>query len=358
MLLNVPFIPETAYVRFLNSIGRHLHSIHFSLEDPALCDARIRVRTLDEETLVNLLKGVVGPRKYLLANGRFHSPQGYAAAGGLTTLFRRMERLQAQGVLDGIVFSDAYLLIALSDAAPDLAARIEAVPSVNFMIDSVQKLEAVLEMIENSRFRPPGKITLDRLLNRRPAALSDLAAVIRRRSPDIRIELLANEGCLNHCPFRSTHDALIAGANAGLGVDTLRLNRDLGCMRLLLDAPHRILSSPFIRPEDQARYEGIADIIKICGRTLGSAFLTRTVGAYAAGGYKGNFLALLDAANWMAEKWEIFNEDLPENYFDLLSACDQLCKDCTTCRDLFRRCARPRPLLIRDLRDLKRKDSP
>jgi hypothetical protein len=166
MLFNVPFIPEPAYVRFLNGIGRHLHSIHFGLEDPALCDARIRVRTFDEETLVDLLKSVSGPRKYLLANG----------AGGLTNLLRRMERFHTQGVLDGIVFSDAYLLFALSDAAPELAARIEAVPSINFMIDSAQKLDAVLEIIESSRFRPPGKITLDRLLNRRPAALSDLVA--------------------------------------------------------------------------------------------------------------------------------------------------------------------------------------
>jgi hypothetical protein len=356
MLLNVPFIPGPAYGRFLNSIGRHLHSLHFSLEDPALSDARIRVRTIEEKKLVDQLKSVSGPRKYLLANGRFHSPQSYDAVGGVVNLAERMERLHAQGVLDGIVFSDAYFLFALSDAAPELAARIEAVPSVNFMIDSAQKLDTVLEIIEKSRFRPPGKITLDRLLNRRPEALSDLVAVARHRSPDIRIELLANEGCINHCPFRPTHDALIAGANAGLGVDTLRLNRDLGCMRVLPDAPHRILSSPFIRPEDQSRYEGIADIIKICGRTLGGAFLTKTVSAYVAGRYTGNLLALLDAANWMAEKWEILNEELPENYFELLSTCDQNCKNCTACRDLFRRYARSRPLFIRDLREVEPKN--
>jgi collagenase-like PrtC family protease len=292
--LNVPFIPDTDYVQFLDGLGKRLYAVHFSLYDSALCDARIRFETLDVKTLVEHLKRVPAPKKYLLANGRFHPPESYLKPSKLKNLLHRVEQLQTAGVLDGIVFSDPYLLFAISDVAPDLADCIEAVPSVNFMIDSVPKLNSILEMIERSRFRPPGKISVDRALNRRPKALNELSAAIRSRLLETKIELLANEGCLNQCPFRPAHDALIAAANAGFVVDTLRLNRDLGCMRVLSESPHCVLSSPFIRPEDMARYEASADIIKICGRTLGKGFLTQTVGAYIKGKYTGNLLDLFE----------------------------------------------------------------
>ena len=256
LAFNVPFIPDRGYVQFLSGLENRLYAVHFSLYDLALCDARIRFETLDVKTLIKHLKRVPTPKKYLLANGRFHAPEQYGSPHRLRDLLQRIDALQTEGVLDGVIFSDAYLLFALSDGAPDSVSHLEAVPSINFMIDSAGKLDSILQIIEQSRFRMPGKITVDRSLNRRPRALSELSESVRKRLPNIKIELLANEGCLSQCPFRASHEALIAAANAGLGVDTLRLNRDLGCMRTLSDSPHRILSSPFIRPEDLGRYGG------------------------------------------------------------------------------------------------------
>jgi collagenase-like PrtC family protease len=349
VLLNVPFIPDPQYAAFLSGLGRQIFAVHFSLYDPQIGDARVRLHTIDMQTPIRLLRTIPGPKKYLLVNGRFHLPQSYGMDGGTSALLQPLEKIQAAGVADGIIFSDPFLLLALSDAAPDLAGRFEAVPSVNFSIDSVQKLEAVLDLIRRSRFRMPGKICLDRSLNRRPQALADLVAIARRRWPQIKFELLANEGCLPQCPFRSTHEALIAAANARFGIDGLRLNRDLGCMRMLSESPHRIFASPFIRPEEMQRYGDLVDIFKICGRTLGREFLMRTVAAFSAQHYAGNLLDLLDASHWMAEKWEILNPQLPEDLFDRLTGCDQLCSTCTHCRDLFQHLARPRPFTLPDL---------
>lgn len=341
---NAPYIPGDAYTRQLARLDRQLYAVHFSLYDGAVSDARVRLRCQDPRTLIDGLKRLAFPRKYLLANGRFQPAGHYRADSGLDRLIRQMARLQTAGVLHGIIFADPYLLKALSDAAPDLAARLEAVPSINFMIDTAAKLASVLALVAGTRFRPPAKITLDRALNRQPRALDQLAAFIRKNHPGLRIELLANEGCLNHCPFRATHEALIAAANDGAAADTFQLNRDLGCMRHLAQAPHRILASPFIRPEDLHRYTGVADIIKICGRTLGPAFLTRTLAAYAARYHDGNLFDLLDAAHWMAQRWELPNAALPAGLLDRLTACGQDCDTCEACLALFQRHARRLPL--------------
>lgn len=348
--LNVPFLPDASYARFLETLGPRLHAVHYPLYDPALCDARVRLRNLAPRDLADHLQRLRGPRKYLLANGRFQPMDTYRNGQSLGRLIEELDVLLGAGVLDGLIFADSYLLTALADAAPAVAARLEAVPSINFGIDNPDQLAALMELILANGFRPPGKITLDRSLNRRPGTLAALGREIRRRWPGIKIELLANEGCLPHCPFRATHEALIAAAYGGLQVDTRRLNRDLACIRVLNRAPHQIFASPFIRPEDLDRYAAEADLIKVCGRTLGAGFLERTVRAYSDGRYRGNLLDLLDAAQWMAARWEIPNQDLPGDFPDRLNAGPRLAGACET---LFRRHARPRPLRIAGMEEIR-----
>lgn len=340
MRFNVPFILDEQYIDDLKRLEGRLYAVHFSLHQPVLADARVRLHAQGLQPIINGLQQIPGVKKYLLANARFQSAENYRAGGALSRLIACLEQLMAGGVLHGIIFSDGYFLRALSDAAPHLATRLEAIPSINFMIDSAERLEAVMAILNGSRFLPPDKIPLDRALNRRPESLRDLAAVIRERYPEMRVELLANEGCLNHCAFRGTHEALIAAANVGAPIDTFRLNRDLGCVRILSETPHCVLSSPFIRPEDLSRYADAADIIKICGRTLGSRFLRRAVSAYAAERYEGNLLDLLDAANWMTQHWDLPNSKLPEGLMERLTTCDQNCSACKVCRELFQQHAR------------------
>jgi hypothetical protein len=344
-LLNVPFLPDKNYVAYLAGLGSKLAAVHYSLFDPALSDARVRLHKAATRTLSDLLGRLPGSKKYLLANGRFQRPGTYRGSN-LSRLIDRLKALYDAGVLDGLIFADSYLLTALADAAPDLTGMLEAVPSVNFIIDGIDKAAALLELVDACGYKPPGKLPLDRSLNRRPAALAGLSKAIRRRWPEMKIELLANEGCLDLCPFRPTHEALIAAANSGMRIDTLRLNRDLACLRILGRTPHRILASPFIRPEDVGRYIETADLIKICGRTLGAAFLERTVSAFVKGRYEGNLFELLDASHWMAERWELPNAELPEDFFTTLTACPQNCEACDTCRALFERHARPKPLQL------------
>ena len=336
-------------------MGSRLHAVHFSLHDPVLCDARVRLEQPSLQTTIDLLARLRGPQKYLLANGRFQPTGTYTGLVGLSTLIERLERLLDAGVLDGLIFADSYLLTALGDTAPAIVTRLEAVPSVNFSIDSIGKLKVLMDLVLASGFRLPGKITVDRDLNRHPAELAALSIAIRRHWPKVKIELLANEGCLIQCPFRCTHEALIAATNNATGseghFDTQRLNRDLACQRQLTQFPHRILASPFIRPEDVCSYEGSADLIKVCGRTLGAGFLERSVAAYAQCHYRGNLLDLLDAAHWMSDRWNIPNGNIPEDFLDVLSTCEQDCAGCDFCKTHFNHHVLSKQLQLQDWRN-------
>lgn len=350
---NVPFLADDDYVHFLMENEARLQSVHFSLYDSLLQDARIQLEECSLDRLKASLCQLKKPKKYVLANGRFHPDTVYGRGQELQGLIKKLDALASAGQFDGIIFADSYMVTALGDAAPSLTAAIEAIPSVNFQIDNTDKLSALLELIRNTGFRTPGKITLDRCLSRRPEELFELKQKLASRWPGIAVELLANEGCLPHCPFRATHEALISLANCRAeGLDTRTINDDLACVRQLTDAPYRILSSPFIRPEDMVSYHDKTDVIKICGRTLGPDFLKKTISAYLTGSYHGNLLELLDASHWMADFWNLPNQSLPGNFLEKIISCKLDCLTCSYCKVLFERLSETKPLQLVDRREV------
>ncbi len=341
MKLEVPFLPDEDYIGMLNRHAACIDAVHYGLPDDTVQDARVRLRRSDLDAFIDALRSTRIPDRYLLMNSRFHLQDSYLDAGWLGRTVDTLQRLLSAGVVRGIVFADAYFLAALSRFSPQTARELEAVPSVNFMIDDVHKLKETLGLVDDTDFRMPSKLILDRSLNRRPQELARLTRESRKRWPDLRIGLLANEGCLYQCPFKLTHDALIALANQASAVDTFRINRDLGCVRVLSEKPWRLFRSPFIRPEDVNLYAGRADFIKLCGRTLGAAFLGRVLQAYIEGRYGGNLLDLMDSLHWMATLRHVANECLPAEFAERLSACSGDCGDCGYCGEVLEKCGRP-----------------
>jgi collagenase-like PrtC family protease len=158
---------------------------------------------------------------------------------------------------------------------------------------------------------------------------------MKNRIPGIRLELLANEGCLFQCPFKPAHDAHIALSNTGLVREmTFETNRDAGCIALLSRYPEKLFKSPFIRPEDVHHYEGVADVLKLCGRTLGPGFLKTVITAYIQRRYPGNLSDILDAAQWMSHVFHIDNTLLGKDFFKTLTNCSKDCTVCTICSSL------------------------
>jgi len=347
--LDVPFIPDGEYPDFLAGHADALTSVHFSLHDPSVADARQLMDRHDRKTILSGLRKLDGVAKFVLMNTRLHAPEKYFDTSGLDTTARRLETLLDSAGLNGIIFADPYFLQAFSDSQPDIAARLEAIPSVNALLDSADRAFAMLDMIAGTAFKPPTRLVLDRSLNRDTKRLEETSARLREACPDMKLHLLANEGCLLQCPYKPAHDAHIALVNEGLCSErTFAMNRDFGCIRRLLDDPGSMLASPFIRPEDMERYEPHVDGIKLCGRNRGAAFLKRTLKAYLAGKYRGNLLDLMDAMGDLSDRVDIPNHKLPDDFAALVTACAKDCRKCGWCAARMKTIAsRTDPGLIR-----------
>ena len=352
LLLDVPFLPDPDYVEFLATLQPSLHSVHFSLFLDNIPDGRYRSgNSPDFAGLACALARLPGPKKYGLLNSRFHHPRLYGDKAALQKITKALDTLLTAGTLHGIIFVDFYLLQALSDTSPEVASQLEAVPGVNCMLDSFAKVQAALGAIADTGFKPPAKLNLDRALNRSLADLKEISLACRKHLPGVRLTLLANEGCLDRCPFKLTHDAQIAMANTSLAANqTHAANRELGCIRELTAHPARLFKSPFIRPEDLHHYEGVVEVIKLCGRTLGSAFLQRVVRAYANRSYEGNLLNLMDTMEWLAKRLHVANEGLPADFFAKLASCGKNCRNCSYCRELLDKSATSLAFQLEDLR--------
>ncbi len=336
MKLSVPFLPDKIYTQFLKQKIGLIESVFFSLQTGPVLDARTRFHTVEIETVVSLLKELPGVQKYCLLNSRFIHPETYFDYRFLKEILSGIETLMEHDCLSGLVFTDFYFLQALSQTKTPFFRQIEAVPGINCMIDSSRKAFSFLEFIESSCFKLPGNLILDRSLNREPLKLLRVGSQIKKRYPDIRLTLLANEGCLFHCPFKLTHDAHISLSNTGMAKNTTRqMNQDMGCIHYLMTRPVAFLKSPFIRPEDIFHYETFADTIKLCGRTLGRRFLTTCVEAYINQSYDGNLLDLMDAASWMADHYHVDNKSLGIEFFRLVTSCTKNCKTCMVCQERF-----------------------
>ncbi len=343
MRYEVPFVPDPAYAALLAARAASLSAVYFRL-GPDIPDARLPGAgdAAPQELAAGLAALPEVPRLGLL-NAAFHAPETLSG-DGLRDLLLLLEGYLAAGAITGIVYADHYLLTALSDASPEVAGALVAVPSINFRLDRFERLAAVLEAVADTRFRFPDAVILDRDINRDTARLGELADRARRAFPGLRLGLMANEGCLYACPFKTAHDAHIALtrlAACRLGPD---MHRDLGCLRTFYAHPGRMLASPFIRPEDARRLEGLVDFLKICGRTRPAADLTAIVAAYLDGAFHGNLAWLLDTQEILSGRLDVPNDALPADFFARTDGCGHHCRACGFCAELAGRIVREREM--------------
>lgn len=343
MKLSVPFIPEPAYINFLKTHRQFLASIYFPPASGPVCDARVRSADSRKPNTIPLKKALMplaGIKKYILLNTRFISPACYTDTRLLRSILDEIKALHQAVGIQGIVISDFYLVNALAGTGHDIIPLLEAVPGVNSMMDSPDKVSAYLDVLERTRFRPPGRLLADRSLNRSPEMLGRMARSVKKQIPGIHMELLANEGCIFQCPFKPAHDAHIALSNTGLVNEaTCALNRSVGCHDYFFSRPWRLFKSPFIRPEDQSHYRETADALKICGRTLGPRFLERCISAYINNTFDGNLIDIMDAPAFLADRFHISNKALGPDFFNTLTTCTKACKQCSICDELFKKAA-------------------
>lgn len=346
MLFNVPVIPDERVIETLNRHASSFYSCHFSLYAADIFDCRHRLGFIETGRWIELLASLKIPRKFLLVNSRAHAHGAYFDPEHLLRVTNILRSMLKSQVIDAVVFADAYYLRAISDAAGDEASELQAIPGINCVLDTYDRIACMLDFIASTRFRLPETLVLDRSLNRRPDALKEVSARCRQALPEVKLELLANEGCLYHCPYKLTHDCHIAMLNMGQTLDTYRINEELGCMRTLRENPSNLFKSPFIRPEDVSTYESYVDVIKLCGRTLGPTFLVRVVDAYLSRKYSGNLLDLMDAMDATAKWLHVSNDSLPADLLQRLLTCSRECSTCSYCGGLIKSCAKKKAMSL------------
>ncbi|WP_339136597.1 MAG: hypothetical protein WGN25_01810 [Candidatus Electrothrix sp. GW3-4] len=340
--LDIPFLPEDSYIEFINSKSDQIDSIHFSLMGAQRLNNRVDPQSIDNlDAIIRMVEQVKVKNKYLLLNSLFYGPDLLTKNDHIAHLIACLDQCVTAGIVKGIIYCDQFLLQSLSLEAPELAKSLEAIPGTSTILDSQAKISSHLAYIGETNFRLPSKLTLDRSLNRNLEKLTDTVNWCRQGYPEIKIELLANEGCLPFCPYRRSHDAYIALGKHEGDDNSFHINNKFGCRQLLDKQPYRLLQSPFIRPEDMDSYLSQADLILLSGRAQGVDFLKKIISAYIAKNYEGNLLELLDSMNWLGNHLYIENSALSFDFANMLSVCNNRCDACGFCIELFKAIARP-----------------
>jgi hypothetical protein len=321
-----------------------IHSVFFTLASPFMNDARVIYEKPTYEKLVDALKKTPDDiKKYVTLNGRYNPPTHYSEENAGANA-RMILEMHDQGLLHGVIFLDFFYIKRLISMEPRIA-ELELVPSVNYFTDTIGKFHTMRRYLEDTcGSYTAKKVILDRSLNRDLAQMKKLVREIKAFDPNLKIEILVNEGCMLHCPFKINHDIFISMSNdhkaerrvhSNTDYDDFNLNKLYGCQKSNRENPANILRSPFIRPEDLHYVEPFADIIKLAGKTLGSGRMKTICHAYFQRRYNGNLLDLLDAMQIVSMDVYIPNNKLPQDFFATLSSCDKNCHSCGKCENEF-----------------------
>jgi collagenase-like PrtC family protease len=110
------------------------------------------------------------------------------------------------------------------------------------------------------------------------------------------LQLIANNSCLQYCPFAHYHSVCQSHASQ----ENSRTKRFLidycrfKCRFLYLSNCELFLRSTWIRPEDLSFYHGLGiNSIKLVDRLMSTPALIKIIQSYADGGYNGNLADLL-----------------------------------------------------------------
>src|SRR3990172_649503 len=347
MLFDIPVIFDDAYHQFMTENQNFIHSVYFGLPTKMSLDARNVINTPGTEEFIFFLSLIPkGIKRYVTLNGRY-TPPHYYSHENMRTVVDLLRRLDESGAITGILILDFFYLQRLIDTDPDLMRKLEVIPSVNLILDSIDKINGVKEYLSDLKCRPVSKIILDRSLNRKYSELNEIIQYCRAGFPDTKIELIANEGCLYQCPYKINHDIFIslkgdltldnflylAKVSSQNDFDIKSITEKHACINYFTGAPEKMLKSPFIRPEDIDRYN--VDIIKISGRARTLDFLKHAFSAYKNRKWTGSIIQLMDAMSEISNRYSISNEKIPEDFWHNTAHCDKDCVKCGYCKEVF-----------------------
>ena len=314
------------FLEILEKNRLHLESVYFPIPKKYLGSGRMLDEPYSHESDIKKLIqrcSELGIKPFLLLNSTLVSASSFEK----TLLY--VKTLYEKNGLRHVTITDPYLMTLVKKSFPD-------------MFVEASTLCRVKNVEEAKYFKELGvdRITSDRDTIRDLKTLKSIGKILP-------IKVLANEGCMKNCIYKYSHYNMLSSKSLdeplfafGKSVTERRKmydEMDSMCAVSISKHPYKVFSSPFIRPEDLKKYEGITNVFKLSTRNFESERIKKVLEAYIAQKYSGNLVDLLNTS-YIERIFDYIDNDALNKvkFFDKLSKCDDNCDKCGFCKTLLK----------------------
>jgi hypothetical protein len=286
---------------------------------------------LDNEAVAcfwNELRAIteLGVRPVLLYNASCYGKEAVSTAFA-NYLRRNLEEVRDLLGVDCVTTTSTFVAETIRAHFPGIELR----ASVNMRLYSAAALECLAPLFDS--------FYAAKELNRDLAALRRLSAWCAAHGKSLH--LLANSGCLYHCPWQTEHDNRVAHGNEIAENENEPLTYPSPCWGHIAKPENRValLQSTWIRPEDVDAYAEIAPVIKLATRMHDDP--RRVLEAYVNRCFDGNLLTLFEPSYLpvLGGVW-LDNASFPADWHARVTTCGHDCGNCGYCAEVWRRVAR------------------
>ena len=183
-------------------------------------------------------------------------------------------------------------------------------------------------------------IVVDRSLNRDIDTLKKMREYADQHS--IKITMLVNEGCIVDCKWKQWDDIIISQIKFHDNREfTDSMHTQLGCINYFKANPSEWLKTAFTLPNDLAKFDGLADVIKIAGRGFPIARWFRVINAYQKSSGNIKFGEILNTTGTIALANTLVNEISDQGFNQLTYNCKTVCgTECNHCDNVYKKLER------------------
>lgn len=323
--------PEEPFVEIVRDFLPHVAEVYFPwLDSPsaraALTTRRGHTDWTGQGRLEADLRALreMGVRLDLLLNANCYGRDAASRhlANQVVSVMEHLESLV--GGAEAVTTASLAVARTVKRSFPEVEVR----ASVNMRIGTIPAMEYVAGLFDG--------YCVQRERNRDLGHLRELKAWAGASGK--RLYLLANSGCLAHCPGQTFHDNMVAHEAEIDETVNLPGWTPHVCWNLYRDRANwpAVLQGTWVRPEDLHHYEGTFEVVKLATRM--HARPRAVIAAYARRRWRGNLLDLLEPGFAPAFfPYVLDNDCFPADWFGRTSNCDRRCHQCRYCRDALER---------------------
>jgi collagenase-like PrtC family protease len=253
---------------------------------------------------------------------------------GMDEILKMINWIVDAGV-DGVTVSVPFFVKMIKKQFPQLSVGV----NLSIMLSWIEK------KIESFDDLGVDWIILPVSLNRDWRCLKNLTKRVK-----CELWLVANSGCLCHCPFIFEHSNFLSHLSNYTAPFCLTDYFNLNCSKIMIEKPYNLIKARWIRPEDLQIYEKLGyHTFVILPNTLQTEELIGIIKAYKNREYKGNLINLLSLMGKrvcikddgsFGERFPFVDNRLLEGFLDNfpdINCVESLCEECKYCINIAKK---------------------